>query len=619
MNLLWLVPLSPFIGALLLAFSCGRMPKKLVAWIGTGSIAISALTVIYIAFQFLGGQNAGMQNQGGQLLHYTDHVYSWINSGHLQLGFNLYLDGLSLSMLFVITGVGFLIHLYSAGYMEEDTDYARFFTYMNLFVSAMIILVLADNLLLLFLGWEGVGLCSYLLIGFWYKNPENGYAARKSFIITRVGDTAFAIGLFLLFKQLGTLNIQDAMSAAQTQWASNPHMATLIALLLLGGAIGKSAQFPLQTWLPDAMAGPTPVSALIHAATMVTAGVYLIARTHDLYLISPFAQHTVALIGVVTLLIAGFSALTQSDIKKVLAYSTISQIGYMFLALGVGAWSFAIFHLMAHAFFKALLFLTAGSIILSVHHKQNIFEMGGLRKALPIPFWSFLIGSLALSAFPPTVAFFSKEPIIDAAWSAPGGHLLWMGATLGAFLTPIYIFRAFFIVFFGEQHTKPHEPVGIRFHLPLIILSVLSLVGGLIHLPVNAVFPVEVEPTNPIWTKIVSLIVPFIGIFIAWQIYYRKVWSIDAIRNSFCGQRIMHFLYSGWGMDTLYDRLFVKPYLWLSHLNRNDLFDLLPKSLASLSRNFNIVLSSTQNGRLRFYIATMATGSIILILMAVTL
>ena len=327
-----------------------------------------------------------------------------------------YFDGLTLVMMSVITGVGFLIHLFSSEFMEHDNSYARYFAYLNMFVAAMLILVLADNLLLMYLGWEGVGTCSYLLVGFWYQHSANGRAARKAFIVTRIGDTAMAIGLLVLFTELGTLNIQDLVAAAQAKWQVGDVMPLLICVLLLAGAAGKSAQLPLHTWLPDAMAGPTPVSALIHAATMVTAGVYLIARTHGLFLLSPDAMTLVAIVGLLTSLMAAFTALAQHDIKRILAYSTISQIGYMFLALGVGAWTAGVFHLMTHAFFKALLFLGSGAIIHCLHHEHDIFKMGGLRSRMPVTFWSFLIGSAALAALPLTSGFFSKDLILLQAY-----------------------------------------------------------------------------------------------------------------------------------------------------------------------------------------------------------
>ena len=341
-------------------------------------------------------------------------------------------------------------------------DFSRFFAYMNLFIGSMLILVLADNLLLLYLGWEGVGLCSYLLIGFWYKEPANDAAARKAFIITRIGDTAMIIGLFLLFFSFRTLNINDLMQQASSKWVAGSPLAVISALLLLGGAIGKSAQFPLQTWLPDAMAGPSPVSALIHAATMVTAGVYLIARTHVLFALAPVVQTLVAVIGAITLVIAGLSALTQHDLKRVLAYSTISQIGYMFVALGVGAWQAAIFHFMIHALFKALLFLSGGVVILLLHEEHDLFKMGGLRKLMPAVFITFLIGSASLSALPLiTAGFYSKDQILWYAFSASNGNLwLWLAAIVGAFITSLYTFRMVFLAFYGEVKTLPTQQAG---------------------------------------------------------------------------------------------------------------------------------------------------------------
>ena len=366
-DLIWLLPTYPVLSFLILVLTAGRLPKNIVAIIGAGSVGLSFLTAAIIATQFL---SSGED-------YFIKEVWTWMAVGNFSPGFNFYLDGLSLVMMLVITGVGFLIHLYATGYMADDPSYSRFFSYMNLFVAAMLMLVLGDNLVVLYLGWEGVGLCSYLLIGFWYINPDNGYAARKAFVVTRIGDTAMALGLFLLFAELGTLNIQDMLNSAEAEWKVGDGLAVVAALLLLGGAVGKSAQLPLQTWLPDAMAGPTPISALIHAATMVTAGVYLIARTHILFELAPSVQELVGWVGLITLLMAGFIALTQSDIKRILAFSTMSQIGYMFLALGVGAWSAGIFHLMTHAFFKALLFLASGTVILSLHHEQDIFKMGG--------------------------------------------------------------------------------------------------------------------------------------------------------------------------------------------------------------------------------------------------
>lgn len=383
MNFLYLTFLFPAIGFLLLATLRTRLSENLAAVIGVGSIGLSALTTVYVGIDFLNNVE-----QGGK---YVQTLWTWMHVGDFNASFGLHLDGLSLTMLGVITGVGFFIHLFASWYMRGEAGYERFFSYMNLFVASMVLLVLGDNLGLLYLGWEGVGLCSYLLIGFYYSDRANGEAAIKAFTVTRVGDVFMAIGIFIIFQQLGTLDIQQILVLAPQKWSEGDPMVVAASLMLLGGAVGKSAQLPLQTWLADAMAGPTPVSALIHAATMVTAGVYLIARTHTVFELAPDVLLLVGVVGAITLLIAGFSALVQTDIKRVLAYSTMSQIGYMFLALGVGAWDAAIFHLMTHAFFKALLFLSAGAVIIACHHEQNIFKMGGLWKrfhlSMPVSWW----------------------------------------------------------------------------------------------------------------------------------------------------------------------------------------------------------------------------------------
>ncbi|MBI2877983.1 MAG: NADH-quinone oxidoreductase subunit L, partial [Candidatus Tectomicrobia bacterium] len=419
MEWLYLVPLLPAAGFLILVLFGSSISRGAIGAVGSGSIGAAFLVASLVGWDFL------MNPPPSGIFRQV--VATWMNTGGLRVEFGLYLDPLSLVMVGVVTFVGFLIHLYATQSMADEEGYARFFAYMNLFVAFMLTLVLADNLLFLYLGWEGVGLCSYLLIGFWYQERKNGLAAQKAFIVTRVGDTALALGLFLLFVNLGSFDIQQILSGASTRWPVGSTLAVLTAALLLGGAVGKSAQLPLQVWLPDAMAGPTPVSALIHAATMVTAGVYLIARTHTLFVLAPPVQFAVAMIGAATALLAAFAAMAQEDIKRVLAYSTMSQIGYMFLALGVGAWVAAIFHLMTHAFFKALLFLSAGVVIDALHHEHNLFKMGGLRKQLPSAFWTFLIGAAALSSLPLiTAGFFSKDQILWAAWSSRMGSTgLW--------------------------------------------------------------------------------------------------------------------------------------------------------------------------------------------------
>ena len=432
-DLLFLVPVLPLASALVLLLTAGRLSPFVVAILGVGSIGLAALLSLFIGLAFVAS--------GEPVFHQV--LFNWLPIANAPINAALQLDQLSLVMTGVITGVGWMIHWYAAAYMYDDKDIQRFFVYMNLFVFAMLILVLGDSLVLLYLGWEGVGLCSFLLIGFWQHDPNNVKAAKKAFIVTRVGDTAMMLGLLILFTEFGSLHIATILSspvpvAQHTLW--------LACLLLVGGAVGKSAQLPLQTWLPDAMAGPTPVSALIHAATMVTAGVYLIARLHPLFLQVEGILTLVAWIGALTLVLAGIAALFQSDIKRVLAYSTMSQIGYMFLGLGALAFDSAIFHLMTHAFFKALLFLTAGSIIVKLHHQQNIYKMGGLFRSLPLTSTFLLIGLLALVAFPGTSGFFSKEAIPQAPYS--GAWAYWV------LFSPVYTVSVYYLSFALAQRAS---------------------------------------------------------------------------------------------------------------------------------------------------------------------
>jgi len=613
-----LIPILPLLGFLTLSLFGGRLPRKFVALIGAGSVGVSALLTLIIGVSFLLSQNSG-----GVIVI---NLWDWLNTGGLTASITFRLDALSLVFIFVITFIGFLIHVYSVEFMADDEGFSRFFAYMNLFVSSMLILVLADNLLLLYLGWEGVGLCSYLLIGFWYKEPANGYAARKAFIITRIGDTAMIIGLFLLFLNLHSLNINDLMQQASLKWEVGSSLATWAAVLLLGGALGKSAQLPLQTWLPDAMAGPSPVSALIHAATMVTAGVYLIARTHVLFSLAPAVQTAVAAIGALTLLLAGFSALTQHDLKRVLAYSTISQIGYMFLALGVGAWSAGIFHFMVHAFFKALLFLAGGAVIVALNEEHDILKMGGLRKKLPVVFWTFLIGSASLAALPlVTAGFYSKDQILWYSWSAGNGNpWLWAAGFFGAFLTSLYIFRLVFLVFFGEIKTQPTHQLGKLMKLPLIVLAAFSLVAGFIEVPnsigsihlfsglINTVLPPVIlahENIPEIVLQVLASVISLIGIYLAYLFYLKK----PALGASFSKSRISEFFYSGWGFDRIYDVLFVKPIVWLAEINKNDFIDRIISAIASTTIFFNRMLVITQNGKLRWYIMGFAIGIVFIL------
>jgi len=611
LNHVWLIPLLPFVSSVLLILTAGRLPRKLVALFGAGSVGLAALLVLTIGWQF-------MQTQSP----YSVHLWTWMNIGDFSPGFSFYVDQLTLVMLSIITGVGFLIHLYSTEFMEHDSDYSRYFAYMNMFVAAMLILVLADNLLLLYLGWEGVGVCSYLLVGFWYKDPANGAASRKAFVVTRVGDTAMALGLFLLFTELRTLEIQPMLEAADNTWAIGDAIPAIAALLLLGGAVGKSAQLPLHTWLPDAMAGPTPVSALIHAATMVTAGVYLIARTHGLFLLAPDVLMLVAVVGLATLLLAAFAALNQTDIKRILAYSTISQIGYMFLALGVGAWSAGIFHLMTHAFFKALLFLAAGAVIHCLHHEHNIFKMGGLRSKLPIVFWSFLVGSAALAALPFTSGFFSKDQILLSAFELHGtstllgaqiGPWLWAGGLLGALLTAIYSFRLVFIVFFGKAHTEPDKQPGWRMAGPLALLCVLSVIGGWFALPLASVFPTSSEHHVSHLIEGISIATPLIGVFIAWLIYYNKSRLFSGITDSSSGQALSRFWKSGWAIDTLYNSLIVSPYVAVANALRGEWLDKIYHGVVNVSVALHQLLSNSQTGKMRWYLTSMVFGLIVLV------
>jgi NADH-quinone oxidoreductase subunit L len=618
-DLLWLVPALPFTGAVILIVFGRKLMRPVVSLIGAGSVGLSAAMTILVGTDFLSSGETSFQQR----------LWQWVDVGGFSPSFAFHLDNLSLVFIFVITFVGFLIHLYSTEFMAEDEGYARFFTYLNLFVASMLILVLADNLFLLYLGWEGVGLCSYLLIGFWYTEEKNGFAAQKAFIVTRVGDTAMAIGLFMLFQQLHTLNIQTILKTAPDIWAIGTKPPVTIAFLLLGGAVGKSAQLPLQTWLPDAMAGPSPVSALIHAATMVTAGVYLIARTFGIFELAPVALQCVGIIGSLTLLLAGFSALVQHDLKRVLAYSTISQIGYMFLALGVGAWSAAIFHFMIHAFFKALLFLGAGAVIMVLHHEHDMFKMGGLKNKLPLIYWTFLIGAASLAALPlVTAGFYSKDQILWLAWAGENGNVWFFVAALtGAFITSIYTFRMVFLTFFGEAKT----PVGHHTHrsinIPLVVLAILSLVGGFIELPHTlghvTIFSDFLRPVLPEtqvrsgvsemewFIQLIAAVVSLSGVYIAYVLYLKNPALSARLKVSLAP--LHHIWHSGWGFDALYNTLFVRPFVSIAKLNKNDAIDKIYDGIVGLSESINRALSWFQSGILRWYITGIVAGAILIL------
>ena len=574
MQFLWLVPALPLLGFLILSLFGRFCSKTAATLVGVGATALSMAVSWWIGIAFWNAP------QPVDLV-----LWNWISVDAFSAPIGLYLDKLSFVMMLVITTVSFLIFLYSAGFMASDTG--RFFAYMNLFVGSMLLLVLADNLLCLYLGWEGVGLCSYLLIGFWYEDPANGRAAIKAFIITRVGDALLLLGIISLFWQFATLHLPQILALAPTSG-----VAAFIPLLLLGGAVGKSAQLPLQTWLPDAMAGPTPVSALIHAATMVAAGVYLLARTHVLFDLVPSVQLLVALIGALTLLLAGCSALVQQDIKRLLAYSTMSQVGYMFLALGLGAYDAAIFHFMTHAFFKSLLFLGAGVIIMALNQEHSLSRMGGLRTELPLVFWTFLAGAAALSALPWIDAgFYSKDCILAASsgWFYTAG-------LIGSFLTALYTFRMVFLVFFGPRQQEATYRPPLCMALPLIFLAVLSLFGGLFNVPEWLGAQQFAKP------PLLQLLAPLLGLCAAFLPSSR--WADSAIARWWA---------SGWGFDAKIDRLIVRPFVSFFRWNKDDGVDALAVWAGSACALGSKALARLQNGNMRWYAMTMAAGAILLI------
>jgi len=618
-RLLWLVAAIPFASAALLALLGSRLSRRIVAILGAGSVGFAAALSLLIGIEFVMSPPSGNA--------YVQQLWTWMSSGGFQPEVAFYLDPVSLLMLLVVTVVSFLIHLYSVEYMRDDEGYPRFFAYMNLFVASMITLVLANNLLLLYLGWEGVGLCSFLLIGFWYQEPANVRAASKAFIVTRFGDTAFAVGLFVLFTRLGTLDIQELMHRASVQWSSGSGIAIAAAALLVGGAVGKSAQLPLQTWLPDAMAGPTPTSALIHAATMVTAGVYLVARTHVLFTLAPPVQLAVAIIGTATMLLAAFSALAQRDMKRVLAYSTISQIGYMFLALGLGAWSAALFHFMTHAFFKALLFLAAGVVIHAVH-EQDLFRMGGLRFDLRLAFWSFVIGGSALAGLPLiTAGFFSKDLILWQSWAGPNGSAwFWIAGMTGALLTSLYTFRLISLAFYGPLRSHVKTASGLAVRISLIVLWVFSLVGGYVDTPphfggvpalsnfLNSALPpleeVHIGPITETITALSASTVFALGFALAYLLYGPQRSRLPARGY------VQQVWFAGWGFDWFYDRLLVRPFQWLTRKSGSDLADVPIKALGQIAMLGNRALRLAQTGHVRWYATGLAMGTVAILAIA---
>ncbi len=547
-----LVLLSPLAGFLINALFGRVLPRRVSGWVGAGSIGLAFVFALAILTQVIGGG------------HVDQTYFTWWSSGNFNVPFNLYVDPLSTLMILVITGVGFLIHVYSIGYMAADRGFSRFFAYMNLFVFAMLLLVLSGNFVWLVVGWGGVGLCSYLLIGFWYDRPAAVLAARKAFVMNVIGDVGMVFAAFVIFLNLNVLDFSSVFSRVH-QLPKGGTVITAICLLLLVGAVAKSAQLPLHTWLPDAMEGPTPVSALIHAATMVTAGVYLVARMHVLYDWAPLAATVVAVIGGVTALYAATIGTTQVDIKRILAYSTMSQIGYMFLAVGIGAYAAGMYHFMTHAFFKALLFMAAGNVIHAFHEDQDIRHMGLLRRGLPVTFWTFLIGTLSISGFPFLAGFFSKDEIIRAALSTSGlEFVMGLAALLTAGLTAFYMFRLFIIAFGWEwlrdDPRHLHEALPVQ-TIPIVILAAGAALGG--YIPVaNFLEPVFGHAADvgslAFWgLAALTLVAAAIGFALAYMLYARRPEMAAAWRTRL--GPVATLVERKYYIDELYDRVFVQP------------------------------------------------------------
>jgi len=593
-TLRWIVFL-PLLGAIINGLLGAVIQKRM----GKRAISFLACAPVILAFLLSLQAFATLKGLDPEQRFLIDRLYTWISLGSLKVDMAFLVDPLSAVMILVVTGIGGLIHIYATGYMHEDKAYWRFFAYLNLFTAAMLTLVLGDNVLLMFVGWEGVGLCSYALIGFWYQDHNNARAGNKAFIVNRVGDFGFVLGMFLLFWSLdaqghGTLTFREMAKWAstlqgQTLWGIG--VVTLATLFLFIGATGKSAQIPLYVWLPDAMAGPTPVSALIHAATMVTAGVYMTARLNFFFSMAPETLHVIAWIGVLTALMAATIALTQYDIKKVLAYSTVSQLGYMFIGVGVGGYAAAIFHLMTHAFFKACLFLGAGSVIHAMHHEQDMRKMGGLRHHMPLTFWTFAISVLAIAGTPLTAGFFSKDEILWLAFSSPHGNkLIWLLAVVGAGMTAFYMFRQFFMVFFGEcradHHTQEHLHESPRaMTLPLVVLALGALFAGWIGLPAvfgGSQFAHWLEPVTgghaeehashalELGLMAVSIAVAASGFFIAYLMYYRETLSPERFTH-LAGGFFYRLFDRKYYLDEIYQAIFVNGTLLLARIG--SLFD----------------------------------------------
>ncbi len=617
--ILALITLLPFAGFLFNGLGRNIWSKKTIATNGTMYIFASFVFSL-IAFW-------NVQEQGAITVHFFD----FINTRTVKIPFDFRVDALSSLFLLVITGVGTLIHLYSSAYMHEETapHYARYFAYLNLFIFSMLLLVLGDNYVIMFIGWEGVGLCSYLLIGYWFANTTYNNAAKKAFIMNRIGDLGFLLAIFWMIVKLGTVSYGEVLTAESLAKLSTTDI-TAITLLLFVGAMGKSAQIPLYTWLPDAMAGPTPVSALIHAATMVTAGIYMITRTNIFYTNSEIAQNVVAIIGISTALLAATIAIKQNDIKKVLAYSTVSQLGYMFLGLGVGAYSGAVFHVITHAFFKALLFLAAGSVIHAMHHEQDIRKMGGLKSKLPITHLTFLIGCIAIAGVPPFSGFFSKDEILAAAYAK--NPIYWFLGVTGAAMTAFYMFRLYATTFLGqfrgteEQAHHVHEsPISMT--LPLIILAVLSAVGGAMGVPeilggqhwlghhlssiVGEASPLHLSHTTEWILMGSSVTIALVALLIAISKYSKKA---DGEAQTALGK----FLYNKWFVDELYEKAIVQPLNrfagFLKDVIEKNIIDGFVNGTGKLVQYGARQTRLIQSGQVGYYILFMVLSLVLLLL-----
>jgi NADH-quinone oxidoreductase subunit L len=606
MHQLWLIPALPLAGFLVNGLAGKRMPKSAINAVAIGTVLFSFLWVIRTINALMPLESAHIERYG-----------TWISSGTLTIPVEFAVDRLTAVMLLVVTGVGTLIHVYATGYMAHEDGYYRFFAYLNLFMFFMLTLVLANNYLVLFVGWEGVGLCSYLLIGFYYLKKSATTAGNKAFIVNRIGDFGFSLAIFLIVSKFGTLDFPAVFRAAAALPAeTTAGTATVICLLLLVGATGKSAQVPLYVWLPDAMEGPTPVSALIHAATMVTAGVYMVARSSALFLKAPIAMEVVACIGLITAVMAATIGMTQFDIKKVFAYSTVSQLGYMFIGLGVGAFSAGIFHVVTHAFFKALLFLGAGSVIHAMHHEQDMRHMGGLRKKIPITFATLACAWVAISGIPPFSGFHSKDAILLAAHHhAP--WMYWVGV-ITAGVTAFYVSRAMFMTFFGEfrGHGHPHESPWSMLG-PLAVLALLSLGGGYWDVPhfLEPVFPLAHEEHNFALVAI-SVGAGISGLLLAYLLYVAKPGVADSIAASLGG--LYRLVYNKYFVDEVYDAAVIKPTVAGSRvvLWRGvdaGLIDGTVNGVGSVARATGSVLRRLQSGNIRTYAAWVVLGSVLVI------